>query len=405
MHEAVRAYALLVAGSRSSSVWWEYGTTLAALEDHRAAVAAFDRALAVDSRMDKAWNDRGVALVALQRDDEARESFERALTQAGYGSAAAGNLANLLVASGDLQRAEALYRHALREDMGNVQSRIGLGRLLMRDGRHAEAAQELDRACRRAPYDFDALLAQVCFRLASGALEQANEACARFLSLSPFHSGALGLRAELDREQGGTEHSELLNVVDWVRVLDLDLAPSLLGGLVEALSSHSTLCHAPPHHATREGWHSGALDASHHDALAALEPLLENALQNYHPPSHARLWWSESRPRAVAVQSWAVSLGGQGFQLPHLHPRGWLSGVVYVEVPEHVQHDAESHRGCLELGRPDPELGLRAPRTSHFVRPRPGRLVLFPSWLYHSTVPHAGVGQRLSVAFDCVRAG
>lgn len=403
MHEAARAYALM-SGTRNASVWWEYGTTLAALEDHRAAVAAFDRAVALDSGLAVAWNDRGVALVALQRAEEARESFERALTQSGYGSAAGGNLANLLVARGDVERAEALYRQALREDPGNVQARIGLGRLLAREHRDSEAGLELDRACRRAPYDFDALLAEVSFRLSTGALERAVDSCARFLALSPFHSGAVGLRAELDREQGGTAHAELLVVDEWVRVVDLDATPSLLERLVEALSSHATLCHSPPHHATREGWHSGALSGVQHDALAELEPLLERALQEYTPPRHARLWWAETRPRAVALQSWAVSLGGQGYQLPHLHPHGWLSGVFYVSVPQHMQHDTESHRGCLEVGRPDPELLLRAARRSHFIRPRPGRVVLFPSWLYHSTVPHGGAGQRLSVAFDCVRA-
>ncbi|HEV2043240.1 MAG TPA: putative 2OG-Fe(II) oxygenase [Sphingomicrobium sp.] len=35
------------------------------------------------------------------------------------------------------------------------------------------------------------------------------------------------------------------------------------------------------------------------------------------------------------------------------------------------------------------------------VEPRPGRLVLFPSYLWHGTIPFAaGAGDRLTAAFD-----
>jgi uncharacterized protein (TIGR02466 family) len=404
LHEAVRAYAVVVGGGCDASVWYEYGATLAALEDYRAAVAAFDRAVALAPELVKAWNDRGVALVALDQTEEARKSFERARCTSSNRSAASANLGNLELAAGDVERAETLYRSALDDDVANLTARIGLGRLLFREQRFAEAAIELGRARRRAPYSFDALLAEVIFRLGTGSLFEAIDACDRFLALSPFHSGGLGLRAELDREHGGQMHAELLEVEDWVRVVDLDVAPALLDALADALGTHHTLSQAPPHHATRFGLHSGALSGLEHSALGELEALLERELQAFAPPKRARHWWAGTRPSAVALHSWGVLLGGHGFQLPHLHPQGWLSGVFYVAVPSIVSVRSESHAGCLELGRPDPELTLRKSRPSHFIVPRPGRLVIFPSWLYHSTVPHAGPGVRLSVGFDCVRA-
>jgi tetratricopeptide (TPR) repeat protein len=404
LHEAVRAYAVLVGASRDAGVWWEYGAVLAHVEDHRAAVAAFDRAVGLAPELGKAWNDRGVALVALERSEEARESFERALRVSRSQPAACANLANLHLAEGDLERAEALYRSALRDDVGHIVARLGLGRLLLRQERFSEAELEIGRARRRAPYSFDALLAEVTLGLATERLGEAIKACDRFLALSLHHSGGLGLRAELDRERAGDLHAQLLDPESWVQTCDLDVPAPLLEGLVEALATHHTLAHAPPHHATRAGHHSGALSGLEHGAIAQLESLLEAALLDYTPPRHAARFWSDMRPQAVALHSWAVLLRGEGFQLPHLHPRGWLSGVFYVAVPRAIQTGSESHRGCLEVGRPDPELALTKPRSSYFVRPRPGRVVIFPSWLYHSTVPHVGPGVRLSVGFDCVRA-
>ena len=39
--------------------------------------------------------------------------------------------------------------------------------------------------------------------------------------------------------------------------------------------------------------------------------------------------------------------------------------------------------------------------AEHFVEPEPGMLVLFPSYMWHGTVPFAGEdASRLSVAFD-----
>ena len=40
----------------------------------------------------------------------------------------------------------------------------------------------------------------------------------------------------------------------------------------------------------------------------------------------------------------------------------------------------------------------------HVVKPEPGRLVLFPSYMWHGTVPFDGDAPRLTVAFDLVPA-
>ena len=36
----------------------------------------------------------------------------------------------------------------------------------------------------------------------------------------------------------------------------------------------------------------------------------------------------------------------------------------------------------------------------HFIQPRAGRLVLFPSYLWHGTTPIHGSEPRMTVAFD-----
>jgi tetratricopeptide (TPR) repeat protein len=95
--------------------------------------------------------------------------------------------------------------------------------------------------------------------------------------------------------------------------------------------------------------------------------------------------------------SWSVRLTGGGRHANHLHPAGWLSSALYVALPGETERGS-APAGWLTLGEPQESLGLglAAFRT---IEPKPGRLVLFPSTMWHGTVPF-GEGERLTVAFD-----
>lgn len=95
--------------------------------------------------------------------------------------------------------------------------------------------------------------------------------------------------------------------------------------------------------------------------------------------------------------SWSVRLGAGGHHANHVHPQGWISSAFYVSLPErHAEEPQEA--GWLTLGEPDARLGRKLPPTLT-IEPQPGRLVLFPSWMWHGTNP-IGEGERLTVAFD-----
>ncbi len=94
----------------------------------------------------------------------------------------------------------------------------------------------------------------------------------------------------------------------------------------------------------------------------------------------------------VALRMWGTLLPPGGAQRPHHHPLGHLSGVVYLPLPEAMQAD-DPLAGALEFGRPQPV---------HVVEPLPGRVVIFPSHLWHATRAFDAPGLRISLAFDVV---
>ncbi|MBE7203163.1 MAG: 2OG-Fe(II) oxygenase family protein, partial [Parafilimonas terrae] len=96
--------------------------------------------------------------------------------------------------------------------------------------------------------------------------------------------------------------------------------------------------------------------------------------------------------------AWSVRLMPGGFHTDHVHPAGWLSSAFYVALPGAV---ATPPQGWLAFGRPGvPTMPALAPFRR--VRPEPGMLALFPSYLWHGTEPFAGDAPRLTVAFDLV---
>jgi hypothetical protein len=93
--------------------------------------------------------------------------------------------------------------------------------------------------------------------------------------------------------------------------------------------------------------------------------------------------------------AWSVRLGSQGFHVVHTHPLGWISSAFYVALPETM---GKGQAGWLQLGAPPPDLRLDlAPYC--MIEPKPGRLALFPSTMWHGTVPFDD-GERLTIAFD-----
>jgi cytochrome c-type biogenesis protein CcmH/NrfG len=100
--------------------------------------------------------------------------------------------------------------------------------------------------------------------------------------------------------------------------------------------------------------------------------------------------------------SWSVLLRAQGFHVSHTHPKGWISSALYIALPDAAAR-GHAPAGWLEFGTPPPELKL--PLDPYLrVEPKPGRLVLFPSTLWHATVPFND-GERLTMAFDIAAPG
>ena len=107
------------------------------------------------------------------------------------------------------------------------------------------------------------------------------------------------------------------------------------------------------------------------------------------------------KPCRYGLRAWSVVLEDQGYHVTHIHPEGWLSGAYYVEVPELSPSGGEDDPGCIEFGgQPWSELSFESTPPVRRVPPVVGRLVLFPSYLWHGVRRFRSAGRRIAVAFD-----
>ena len=117
-------------------------------------------------------------------------------------------------------------------------------------------------------------------------------------------------------------------------------------------------------------------------------------------PSHPFLADIPDRFRFTA---WGVILDEGAYQVPHIHPSAWLSGVYYVALPSSLGADDDGTAGWIEFGRPYWDFQIRAEPETRLIEPEEGLMLLFPSYMFHRTLPFTGPGERISIAFDVLR--
>jgi len=100
--------------------------------------------------------------------------------------------------------------------------------------------------------------------------------------------------------------------------------------------------------------------------------------------------------------SWSVRLTKEGFHVNHVHPAGWISSAFYVQVPESVRDTDEAHEGWIKFGESGLGLGPDREEIRKIIKPEPGLLALFPSYVWHGTVPFTDDGVRMTTPFDVV---
>lgn len=276
-------------------------------------------------------------------------------------------------------------------------------------GRHVEAVSELESAAKRHPDSVGISNHLVPSLLAVGDLEAAERWALRSTELAPHDQSGWAWLTVIWRMRGDAREAWLADYDRFVLPIALDPPPGFataqdfLARLDEVLTAlHVGRAH-PADQSLRHGTQTrGNLFDRKIDEIQALANGLKRQIESRLRTLPAQ----EGHPflgrigsgRIRFAASWSVRLASSGFHINHVHPTGWLSSAFYVSLPPEVG-EAGTQAGALAFGVPDSTLGLHlAPRR--IVHPEAGKLVLFPSYFWHGTIPFESRTPRLTVAFD-----
>lgn len=257
-------------------------------------------------------------------------------------------------------------------------------------------------AVRLSPSAPNCLIVRVESLLAAGEGQAALPLAERLCALQPESQNSIALLATVWRVLGDSRYRALYDYDSFVLSTQLDCPPgwSTLESYLAELAEALTAAHGYQAHPFDQSIKFGAQAPSILDielpAIQALPRALDAPIREYldkigHGDDPLR---SRNTGRYTFHGIWSIRMQAGGRHIDHVHPEGWISSACYVTVPT-----ITGREGWIKFGEPGLPTDPPCP-AEYFVEPKPGRLVLFPSYMWHGTIPFSGEGVRTTFALD-----
>ena len=394
------------------------------------AEASYKRAIELKPDNVQSHNNLGFILKEQGRLDEAEASYRKAIKlKPNYVDALTG-LGIVLNELGKLKESETCFKKAIELKPDYAEGHNNLGSLQISINKFDEAEESYRKAIKLKPNYVDALINRGTFLFKRGQYDSAlkdfdmcNSPKSRSHSLSTLY--ALGRTEEIyqridaqsklddtnlrvsafssfiaTKEKRETKHNFCKNPIDFIYNSNLKYhlknSNLFINDLIEELRNIAAYWQ-PFDKSTEKGFQSIVnIFENSSEILGNLRSIIMNELDLYHLKfkdkdcSFIKKW-----PSKKNIHGWYVILKQQGYQNAHIHPGGWLSGVIYLKVVPPL----DKSEGAIEFSLNgknyhDPN----SPKLIH--QPKVGDIVFFPSSLHHRTIPFTTDEDRIIISFD-----
>lgn len=298
------------------------------------------------------------------------------------------------------------YRFNIRAPRMSLAEAVTLSSL----GQMKEATAVFERLLAHDPRHASPKLAFAEHLIKAGDAERAERLCAEVLADDPGNQKAWTFRGTawqlLDDERADWlfDFDRMVNPID---VQAPDGYASRDAFFVEVRKELEALHRMQSHpldQSLRGGTQTnGFLFRLKNPVLKALQIQIRKAVESVvatFPNDPAHPFWGRRSGGIDFSGAWSVRLRSQGYHTNHFHSQGWLSSALYIALPDEVRN-GKGTDGHIQFGVPTAEMGLKLP-PRRIVKPEVGKLVLFPSYMWHGTIPFSSDEPRMTVAFDVV---
>jgi tetratricopeptide (TPR) repeat protein len=305
---------------------------------------------------------------------------------------------------------EQIYSNLLTHDPLDGVAAVGWANSLSLMGRHGEAVAAFESVLSRRGAGISLFSGAAAAALLAGDPQKAEAFCQAGLRQVPYDQSCLALLGTSWRLQGNAQDEYLNGYNSLIRVFDLE-PPDGFSNMADfnaELGLELERLHPEAQAYLEQSLHGGTQTQGHlfgagHAMVEKLRARIEAALSAYIAdlgPDDQHPFLARRRNGFRFAGAWSSLMREQGFHVNHLHPQGWISSCYYVTVPE-VANDHDTRQGWIKFGEPELDVALNDP-IRRAVQPVPGRLVLFPSYMWHGTIPFRAPSIRTTIAFDAV---
>ena len=434
--EAAKYYKIFIdKGYKDYRVFSNYGSILKSLRKLKEAEIATRKAIELNPNFAIAHSNLGGILKDLGKVEEAEVSTRKAIELNPDYALAHSNLGSILNDLGKVKEAEVSTRKAIKLNPNIAKSYNNLGTILTGIGRLKEAEIFYSKAISLEPNYEDAHINRGKLFFDNKEFEKAlrdSDSCnsknSRAFSLEILYSlgrikeiyNRIENSAGLDSDNirlaafssfiSESQNKETCNnfcpkPLSFLHFNNLKFHvkeyKEFIKEIINELSDIKTIWE-PSNKATHNGFQTPShinLFSNPSEKISYLITIILNELNSYFKKfENESCTYIQKWPFHKNLKAWHVILKKQGYQSAHIHPAGWLSGVIYLKVVPPLKNN----EGAIEFSlNGENYFNVNSPQLIH--QPEAGDIILFPSSLHHRTIPFSTDTKRIVIAFDLIQ--
>ena len=373
------------------------GNVFKDLGNPQKAISCYEKAIKINPNYVDAHNNLGVISKELEEVQKAKSCYEKAIEIDPNFAHAHNNLGNVFKDSGNPQKAISCYEKAIEIDPKHIDAHYNLGIALIMTQQYKNATEHFKLINYKNSKSFllqclykiedksiffkelDYLIKQGESNPLIGSLISRSEIRYKIKKLNPFCGDPL-------------KYILITNLTEEYNFKNIFVEP-IKSALKEDMFSTKT------QGLLKNGYQTaGNIFAKKNDFFDKIKDIIHLQIKKYQDLfKESNEGFIKNWPKSYDVYAWLVNMKTGGKLDPHIHEYGWLSGSIYINVPPKLEADSGNLVVCINDQVSESENKINPKKTIDVVT---GSLCLFPSSLYHYTIPFESKEERIVLAFD-----
>jgi len=364
-------------------------------EKYEEAFKCFLEVVEKEPWQDEAWVGLGKIYASRGENKKSIECYKKALSCELVGVQAKANLANVLITAGLYSEAKTLLLETLKEIPNDKFLNYNLGVQYFTEHNYPDAIKYLSKS---SYIHADKFLLEAYFK--NNDLEKFKHLLKSRLQEKDACNAQIGSLCSRAKYKWKIETinpycSAPLDLIYRKNLIDRSDTYHIINTCIRSLDKKKYGEAKQQGRLTNGLQTAGNIFTSTRQEIVRISEIIRSNVQEYRElHSSSSEPFLKNWPGNYVIQGWIISMEKGGSLNRHMHETSWLTGTLYLNIPEKINGDEGSIVVSMTDEKEDCEESMRV------IKPRTGDFLLFPASLQHNTIPFNSNERRIVLAFD-----